>query len=395
MNKKTLMWIIAVVVLLLVGSLVIIIVLNKTKKLETDIKIGEEDINTGSTDVNVENIDHSTIKESGDIDIIPTMSDTIESKDTAWCATFQLVWNDMINEVVKQDVVFTPQEEMAVNLNKSEFTKDMISDEYYYKKYGKKSLALKEEIEKGIKEKFNQESDILDDFNWSELDDPNNPDIDRYFFYTMLFKKFDFRKEFKVLDKGNFGKDKTNVSYFGIDETTDEIVGSQIYVLYYNSKDDFAILINTETDDEVIFCKNPQGLTFNEIYSNMNKKSSEYKGDRYFTEKDFFKVPNIEFNKKREYSEFEEKQFKTLGGEDAIIEKAMQSIKFSLNEKGGEIKSEAAIDMTVVSSAAIEEENVKEPRYFYLDDTFAMFLRENGKDKPYFASKIEDITKFQ
>ena len=74
MNKKTLMWIIAVVVLLLVGSLVIIIVLNKTKKLETDIKIGEEDINTGSTDVNVENIDHSTIKESGDIDIIPTMS---------------------------------------------------------------------------------------------------------------------------------------------------------------------------------------------------------------------------------------------------------------------------------------------------------------------------------
>ena len=126
----------------------------------------------------------------------------------------------------------------------------------------------------------------------------------------MLFKKFDFRKEFKVLDKGNFGKDKTNVSYFGIDETTDEIVGSQIDVLYYNSKDDFAILINTETDDEVIFCKNPQGLTFNEIYENMNKKSNEYIGDRYFTEKDFFKAPNIEFNKKENIVNFKTNHLK-------------------------------------------------------------------------------------
>ena len=36
-----------------------------------------------------------------------------------------------------------------------------------------------------------------------------------------------------------------------------------------------------------------------------------------------------------------------------------------------------------------------DPRYFYVDDTCATFLREKGKTKPYFAGTIDDITKFQ
>lgn len=36
-----------------------------------------------------------------------------------------------------------------------------------------------------------------------------------------------------------------------------------------------------------------------------------------------------------------------------------------------------------------------EPRYFYVDDTFAIFLKEKGKSKPYFAGRVDDITKFQ
>ena len=34
-------------------------------------------------------------------------------------------------------------------------------------------------------------------------------------------------------------------------------------------------------------------------------------------------------------------------------------------------------------------------REFALDKTFAIFLKEQGKDNPYFAGKISDITKFQ
>ncbi len=374
MNKKNKCLIIVtiIIVLLIIG----IVIINKTNIL------GKKATN---------------LKETKGVTIVPTMSDII-TKDSSWCGTFQLVWNDMKNNVVKNDIVFTPQEKMADNLNKEEFTQDMISDKYYFKIYGLKSLELKEQIEKGIKEKFNQESDILNDFNWSEseLDNPNNVDVRRYFFYVMLYRKFEFLQEFDKLENGKFGNKYNDIKYFGIDKNTKNSVGDQIDVLYYNSKDDFAIIINTKNNDEVIFCKNPQGKTFNEIYENMNKESKEYKGSKEFKNIDEFKAPNLTFNEKKEYTELQGKEFKTADPiyDTAKIEKAIQTIKFSLDEKGGEIKSEAAIDVMLVTTA-LSPEKEDEPRYFYLDDTFAIFLREKGRDLPYFAGRIEDITKFQ
>ncbi|CDA16089.1 putative uncharacterized protein [Clostridium sp. CAG:571] len=332
------------------------------------------------------------------ITVVPTMNDTITA-DSSWCGTFQLVWNDMKNEVVKKDVIFNPQLDMVKNLNKEDFNETMLSEDYYYKIYGLKSLALKEQLENGLKEKFNQTSDILNDFNWSEseLDNPNNPNVRRYFFYTMLYRKFEFLQEFDKLDNGKFGNKYKDVQYFGIDENTENSVGNQITVLYYNSKDDFAIIVNTKTDDEVIFCKSPNGSNFNEIYENMNNESNKYTGSRSFKNVDEFKAPNLEFDEKKEYTELANKEFKTADPyyDTAEIQKAIQTIKFSLDEKGGEIKSEAAIDMTASVTSVVSKPKADEPRYFYVDDTFAIFLREKGKTKPYFAGRIDDITKFQ
>ena len=330
--------------------------------------------------------------------VVPTMNDTITA-DSSWCGTFQLVWNDMKNEVVKKDIVFNPQLDIVKNLNKEDFNESMLSEDYYYKIYGLKSLALKEQIENGIKEKFNQTSDILDDFDWSEdaLDNPNNANVRRYFFYTMLYRKFEFLQEFDKLDNDNFGEKYKNVEYFGIDKNTKNSVGNQITVLYYNSKDDFALLINTKTNDEVIFCKSPEGNNFNEIYENMNKEANKYSGSKSFKNIDDFKAPNLEFNEKREYTELANKRFETADPiyNSAEIQKAIQTIKFSLDEKGGEIKSEATIDIVTMSATADKKSKEDEPRYFYVDDTFAIFLREKGKTKPYFAGRVDDITKFQ
>lgn len=338
------------------------------------------------------------LEKTSGITVVPTMNDKITA-DSSWCGTFQLVWNDMKNEVVKKDIEFNPQLDMVKNLNKEDFNESMISEDYYFKIYGLKSLALKEQIENGVKEKFNQTSDILNDFDWSEdgLDDPNNSDIKRYFFYTMLYRKFEFLQEFDKLDNDKFGNEYKDVKYFGIDKNTNNSVGNQITVLYYNSKDDFAILINTKTDDEVIFCKSPKGNNFNEIYENMNNEASKYTGSKSFKSVDEFKAPNLTFNEKREYTELANKEFKTADPvyDTAEIKKAIQTIKFSLDEKGGEIKSEAAIDMELSITSIGSEPKEDEPRYFYVDDTFAIFLKEKGKSKPYFAGRVDDITKFQ
>lgn len=318
--------------------------------------------------------------------VVPTFDDEISS-DSSYCATFQLVWNDMKNEIIKKDIVFNPEEIMATNLNKESFTEDMISDSYYFKVFGPKTIKLKEEIVNGIKEKFNQTSDILDDFDWGE-DALDDPDLRRYFFYTMLYREFEYKQRFTVLENSNFGNYE-DVKYFGVASNSSSEVRNQIIVLFYNSKDDFAIKLTTKSNDEVIFYKNPKGKTFNEIYSNMTNDANKYTGSKNFSNNDTFKVPMINFNVKREYNELQNNPFYDDENREYVIEKAVQTINFKLDEKGGRVKSEAAIDTNVTSAP------VKESRNFNVDDTFAIFLKESSRDMPYFAARIDNIKKYQ
>ena len=285
--------------------------------------------------------------------------------------------------MAKQDIVFTPQLKVVENLNKETFTTKDISDDYYYKKVGNPSLKLKEEIEKAIKDKFNETSDILDDFEWE-----NRDPLD-YFLYVMLKKEFQFEKAFEEVENGKFGN-YDNVKYFGIKKDESGELRKQVDVLYYNSKDDFAIKLKTKQEDEVILCKNPEGKTFNEIYNNITKQEKSYKGKKYLQEGEKIKVPNIKLKEKNELKEIQNKKFEFSNGNIYSIEKALQTIEFELDRTGGKIKSEAGM-MVKNESVAIMDEI----REFSIDDTFAIFLIEKGKDKPYFAGKIEDITKFQ
>lgn len=325
--------------------------------------------------------DKKELKETKGVEVVPTLSDKV-STDTSWCPTFQLIWNDFKNDIVKEDIKFDEKLNILDNLNKEEFTTKDISDNYYYKIYGRKNLELKNKIETAIKEKFNQTSDILDKFDWSnDALDSGNDIIDRYFLYSMLYREFEFNKRFDTFN--DKFKDTENVEYFGIIKENDEIRG-QIKVYYYNDENDFAIKLITKNNDEVIVIKNPKGETFDEIYNNIKgKETTDFNSD------DNFMMPKIDLNVLREYTELENKEIETIDG-IYTIEKAIQSIKFSLDEKGGKVKSEAGMDVKFEATAS--DKRIKN---FYVDDTFALFLKETNKEKPYFALKVDDISKFQ
>ena len=330
------------------------------------------------------------------ITTILTLDDEI-TDNAIWCGTFQLIWNDLKNDLAKQDIVFNPQLKVVENLNKETFTTKELSEESYYKKIGTPSLKLKEEIEKAIKDKFNETSDILDDFDWE-----NRDPLD-FFLYVMLKKDFQFEKAFEELENGKFGN-YDDVKYFGIKSDESGELRQQVDVLYYKSKDDFAIKLRTKQEDEVILCKNPEGKTFGEIYNNILEKTEvkvynmpnnqdNYESVKFYgelKEGELLKVPNIKLKEKNEIKEIENKKFEFSDGNIYSIEKALQTIEFELDRTGGKIKSEAGM-MVKNESVAIMDEI----REFSIDDTFAIFLIEKGKDKPYFAGKINDITKFQ
>ena len=83
--------------------------------------------------------------------ITPTFTSKISTIDTnkVWVGTFNLVWNDFMNEVIKGKIEFVDgYSELANELNKQSFTSEELSEESYYKTYGKSSLKLKQQIEK-------------------------------------------------------------------------------------------------------------------------------------------------------------------------------------------------------------------------------------------------------
>jgi len=233
------------------------------------------------------------LKASKGKNVVLTLHDEI-TEDTVWCGTFQLIWNDLKSDLAKQDIVFSPQLEAVKNLNKGTFTTNDISEDSYYKVYGTTSLELKEQIEKAIKEKFNETSDILDAFDWE------HSESNGYFLYSILKKEFEFEKNFEELENGTFGE-YNNVEYFGIKVDTNKTVKKQVEVLYYNSSDDFAIKLITKQNDEVIIVKEGNEKKFYDIYQSIFAIAEEYKGSKSLNLLDTVKIPNIQFKVEEDF----------------------------------------------------------------------------------------------
>lgn len=320
---------------------------------------------------------------ASNIDVQATMLSRSNEQDRVWAGTFQLVWNEFIDKYVRTSVRFWEETPLiAKELNKKSFNYTQLSENCYYKYSGNITKQTKKIIVKAIKKKFNETSDILDSLDLT-------PAKNRFLVYAILKKDFEFENEFDKLGISNFGKNMT-AEYFGINNNTNNNIKKSVKVLFYNNSDDFAVTLNTKENEEVLLYKNTANKDFNSIYRDINIKASKYKGDKTFTDKDELKIPNIKFNVTKTFDELTNKR---VTGTSFVINDAIETIIFNMNNKGVRLKSEAA--MTIATTALIPEENKIAPRYFYFNDTFVVFLKEKDKSSPYFALRVHDISNYQ
>lgn len=315
-----------------------------------------------------------------DFEILPTMDTVSTAKNQVWVGTFQLIWNDLMTEIVKHPVTFVGKKStMADNLNKKEFTTEDLNESSYYKKLGLASPELKKEIEKAIKEKFNETSDILGKFDWT-------PEQEKYFLYAMLKKDFEYIKAFDKLPEAEFKGSRGKVKYFGIDENSDDSLKDTVGVLFYNGDNDFAVSLTSKQGDTVFLYRTNDEKTLDKLYADMISKSDKYKGKKYLTKSDRFKAPFVEFKKERSFDELCNKPIKNS---PFMISQALETIQFKMTESGVKLKSEAGMMVCLTCAPGFREE----PRYFYFNDRYVIFLQE--KSKPYFGMKIEDVKALQ
>ncbi len=312
----------------------------------------------------------------GKAEITPIYTGKISNVDTnkVWVGTFNLVWNDFMDDVIGGKIEFEDGDsELANELNKQSFTVSELSEDAYFKIQGESTLALKEKIEKGIQEKFHENSKVLEKVNWG---DPNS-----YTIYAMLKKEFNYLEKFPTLPDATFGNATEKVKYFGITPSTLDDAKINVEVLFYESKEDFAIKLKTKEGEEVILYKGTgEGKSFEENYADILEKQSHYEGEKTLQEQDTLKIPFIQI---RDAINYDELCGRMIKGTNWYIAQALQTIDFELNNYGGSVKSEALIEALKMSVSNIDRE-------FDFDSDFLLYLKEASKSKPYFALKVDN-----
>lgn len=315
-------------------------------------------------------------QEVNSIEVLPTMNTQSTAQNRIWVGTFQLVWNELTDKIVKAPVKFLDfDSQMANNLNQKQFKKSNLNEKSYYVKSGIVSPALKAEIEKNIKLKFHETSDILKMFDFTY-----NPE--KIFVYAMLKKDFRFTNAFDKLATGNFGNSQEKVKYFGINDNSNPKLYKNVNVLFYNDDNDFAVKLYTKGKDEVLLYRTNDDKTFDKYYAELNDKTAKYSGDKNFVKNDTLTIPDIKLYQETSFNELEGHQ---IVGTNMQIDKTIETVDFRMNNKGVKLKSEAAIMLRCMSLAP------REGRDFTFNNNFVLFLIEKDQNTPYYAMKVSDV----
>lgn len=315
-------------------------------------------------------------QEVNSIEVLPTMNTQSTAQNRIWVGTFQLVWNELTDKIVKAPVKFLDfDSQMANNLNQKQFKKSNLNEKSYYVKSGIVSPALKAEIEKNIKSKFHETSDILKMFDFTY-----NPE--KIFVYAMLKKDFRFTNAFDKLATGNFGNSQEKVKYFGINDNSNPKLYKNVNVLFYNDDNDFAVKLYTKGKDEVLLYRTNDDKTFDKYYAELNDKTAKYNGDKNFVKNDTLTIPDIKLYQETNFNELEGHQ---IVGTNMQIDKTIETVDFRMNNKGVKLKSEAAIMLRCMSLAP------RDGRDFTFNNNFVLFLIEKDQNTPYYAMKVSDV----
>ena len=346
---------------------------------------------------------------------IKTVTFATETAD-AWTPTFQLCWNELIKLIGTPKVEYLQSNpKLADELNKQKFNKNDINEDSYYISVTKMTQKHKKEIEKAIWDKFKEKSDILGKFNFENVSDDKTS---KWFIYSILLKNFKFATPYNILKSDYFNNIKTTkYKYFGFipgeinQKAKETLENGFTETIFYENDNSFALkLIDKDKKDEMILYLTNSHDSMEKIYNEMLKKAenknkyTEARKNLIYSKNGknvrikynrFYKIPfikideNFNFDKELANKPIKDKTYNITGDTWTIL-KTIQTIKFDMNNEGAKLKSEAAIAIMKNSAAFVHENTINMDDYYYFNRPFVIYLKEVGKEKPYFAAKIKD-----
>jgi len=331
-------------------------------------------------------LDQSTVTAHLETEITP-------DKNLVYCAAFQLAWNQLIGKIVGGPLQLEGDPKIAQALNKRLVNEQAVAEDCYLAMAGFERDGIVEQVKRALEEKFNREPgfDLV----------LNHPDD--ILAYAFLAKSLPFDTEFEVLQDPLVFSDDVKVEAFGI-ETEDDAV-EQVVILDYQHSDDFIIKLQglpwvedeiewgvmpdrpRVTDDIILAKVAPQATLLETVQAVLfrSRKNARYHESSKldFGIGEVLRIPKIDFDVHHKYTELVGKKWFNRGFEGYFITRALQNIKFKLDETGADLTSEAAMMATIGIKPPPPP-----PRQFIFDKPFLLCLKKNESHVPYLAMWI-------
>lgn len=313
--------------------------------------------------------------------ITPHLQDSIvPGRNVLYCSTFQIAWNTLQDEIIKDTIRLEGNPPMARALNKRLSTKNDLSEESYVAMADSLTENFLRRINQALKMKFGNEAP-------EEVTEKSAPNS--FLAYAFLYKNLAFAKAFDRLKEPiRFiaGTETTNVKGFGIsingsDRHRSEL-WQQVGLVDIRDYDDFIIrLVSKSEKDEIILAKVKPQSTLLETYTAVDQRIKSAGRPLPNTAK--LEIPACNFKVQQHFKELEGKLLLNKGWENHYVGKAIQWIRFKLDEKGVVLKSEAKLLLypTGLSPRSI-------PLIF--DKPFLIYLKQKDGKYPYFAMWVDN-----
>jgi len=290
-----------------------------------------------------------------------------KGKNLVWCATLQLLWNELRSQA-GGSLGMEPPSELAEKLESGAGSEPAVDEESVVALAGLTGEGVLEQIRDALREKFDQSPppalESLPPGTWLA--------------YARLFKTLPFQWAFQRFSTPlEYAGSK--VACFGIYQympgSAEDKVAGQVVVLDYGDHDDFILELKTRSrGDRLILAKVPPSPTLEETVQRVSRRMEEG-APTEMGKLETLMIPVVDFDVSRVFHELSRGVVKaknpSLNGRR--LGTVMQQVRFKLDETGAVLQSDAI----QVSAPA--------PRSFVFDGPFLLLLKRTGASAPYFV----------
>jgi len=332
---------------------------------------------------------------------VPTLDTPMPAgKNVIWCGTFQMAWNRLRDDVIKEPIRITGAEEIAARLNTAPLKESDLPPGSFYAAAGKVSDGIVETIHQEMAKRFPKATPYP-----FEGVDPDDLVAYGYLRTSAKFALPYWDHEYGQAFTDSAGN-KTHIRTFGLYHghgyaPDNGKVARQVQVLYAEAepaktKDSWekrkltafaADLCRTSQPNQLILAVVERKETLAATWADLKIRIDSWDSNKFkpFDSHCRLEVPNLNWKLKHEFTELagEDKRFENAGFSRSLIGKAFQMIDFSLNKGGADLESEAALD---VKEAAMDRPDLS----LVFDRPFLIVMRQRGCEEPFFMMWVDN-----